>query len=206
MTTSRPINAEPDWEPEPLTEDLAARAFSHGEFDGLYMRLAPSLYAWAAVKIPPSIRSFLEADEILQETWVRAIDRIEAYDPTTRGFRRWIFKIASLVLHEGFRRVARREGIGDAGSSKMGLADRVPSHLTTVSRRVARDEGLRSFVQEVAHLATDDKRLLLWRGLEGLPYDEVAQRLGVKENTAMKRWQRLRGDLEKVCAADLLES
>lgn len=200
---------DPATPPDPdRTEDLAAHAADdvHGAFDRLYTRLAPALYAWAELRIPRKVATFLEPQEVLQETWVRALSRFESYDPQTGGFRPWIFRIATLVLHEGYRRVARREGRGEVDLSAGPRMDHVPAHVTTISRRAARDEGVRAFAAEVAHLADEERRLLLWRGLEGLPYGEVAERLGVEQNTAMKRWQRLRESLgQRGHVAELLE-
>ena len=64
-----------------------------------------------------------------------------------------------------------------------------------VSRRVSRDEELGRFREAVAALPEDERKLVLHCGLEGLPLREVGERLGISEEAAGKRWQRLRARL-----------
>ena len=64
-----------------------------------------------------------------------------------------------------------------------------------MSRRVSRDEELARFREAVAALPEDERKLVLHCGLEGLPLREVGERLGISEEAAGKRWQRLRARL-----------
>ena len=47
-------------------------------------------------------------------------------------------------------------------------------------------------------LPAEDRKVLLYRGLEGLPHLEVARRTGSSVQTVQKRWQRLRSWLKDV--------
>jgi DNA-directed RNA polymerase specialized sigma24 family protein len=82
---------------------------------------------------------------------------------------------------------------GSAAGAPRALAwSQVPDEATSVSRRVARDELLRGFLDRLAMLSDDDRRLFLYRGLEGLSHEDVAERLASAPGAVRKRWERLR--------------
>jgi DNA-directed RNA polymerase specialized sigma24 family protein len=68
----------------------------------------------------------------------------------------------------------------------------VPESVTSLTRRVAREEGLRRFLAEVEALPHEDRELLVICGLEGRPASEAAQQLDLTHEAARKRWLRLR--------------
>ena len=181
-----------DPDPQLRTEALAGKASGDpaGAFRAIYARMAPALVAWATLRIPPGIRSRLEPEEVAQEVWVRAMSRIDRFDPNRSPFRALIFRIAGLVLLEGFRRVGSRSS-GGLGGSGSGLAS-VPADITSACQAAVRDENVQALVTLTATFNDEERKLLLYRGLEGLPHEEVAQLLGVDREAAMKRWQRLR--------------
>ncbi len=159
--------------------------------------LAPALHAWAAIRIPRTLAGRLDPTEVTQEIWLRALEKQGEFDPTRGSFRAWLFTIAGFVLIESFRRVARvdHEHLGQSPSDFS--VRQVPDDITAVSRQAARNEHLQRLIQDAQFLSPDDRRLLLFRGLEGLPYDEIASRLAIDSSTAMKRWQRLRTSLSE---------
>jgi DNA-directed RNA polymerase specialized sigma24 family protein len=70
---------------------------------------------------------------------------------------------------------------------------------------VSRDETLAAFVVHVQTLSDEDRRMLMYRGLEGLPHDEVARLMGLSTDVAAKRWQRLRDRLrDEVASIDFV--
>ena len=71
----------------------------------------------------------------------------------------------------------------------------VPDEATAISRRVARDETLAAVLARLEDLEEPDRSLLVHRGLEERPHEEVADLLGLEHGVARKRWQRLVGRL-----------
>jgi RNA polymerase sigma-70 factor (ECF subfamily) len=177
-----------------------------GAFSEQYGGMAPALRAWAVLQCHGVLGRYVEADDLVQEVCFQAYRSFARFDREQGTFRRWIFGVASHVAADLLRQAARARARGFGPDVLGSRAGGVPEDATTLSRRVARDEGLVRFLQRVEEFDEDERNLLLWRGLEGLQLAEVATLLGCSEETAKKRWQRLRARLQQLpSAAALLE-
>lgn len=164
-------------------------------FSALHAEVAPRLWSWAAVHVGPSLRGRLDPEDLLQEVASRAWRRFDDYDPGQGTFFVWTLGIARRVLGEALARVAR--GRSDDGHWSTTDWSRVPDDATRATARVAREEQLRAFITWSDSLERDERRLLLYRGLEGWSHAQIAELLGVSEATASKRWDRLRERLRE---------
>jgi RNA polymerase sigma factor (sigma-70 family) len=187
------------------TQHLVARlrAGEAERFNELYERIAPSLWAWAHLRLRHETASTHEVEDFLQEVWLRAIDGLPGFDPERSGFRAWIFGIAKNVAYEDWRRGASSSGSSQPSASA--LLDDWPDIATSIRTRLSKDEALKLFLDQVAKLDATDRMLLVHCGLEDLPCAQVARRLGLGEEAAAKRWQRLRNRLRDDRCAQLLE-
>jgi RNA polymerase sigma-70 factor (ECF subfamily) len=186
-------NTPPD---EPLTALLARRA-SRGEldsFNALCARVLPALYGWAQLRVGRRLRRGIEPEDLVQEVWARALTAFEDYD-STRPFRPWLFGIARNVLLEELRGAQRRAADGLDASVARRVLEQAPDEVTSFTRRLARDEALAHFLAQVRELGDDEQTLVRLCGLEGASTREAALALGINEEAAKKRWQRLRVEL-----------
>lgn len=191
--------------PEPSSPDarsqereLATSAELRASFPAEFERVAPALYTWARLRIRPQLRAHLDADDLLQEVWARAYARLDHYDPAQGKLRAWLFGIARNALLESLRRLAlapRRESSTSGTTHGFRLDQRAES-VTSITKRLARDEAIERLLARVEALPTDERRLFVWCGLEERTCAEAATRLGVSEEAATKRWQRLRARLK----------
>lgn len=193
------------------TRRLAAgtRDGEAAKFDALYNRVASALFLWASLRIPKSIRRLVEPEDLIQEVWCRALRRFATWDPEKGRFRTWLLGIAQKVLMEVLRRVNRSGRVPPTGSTpevRVFDPEEIPEEVTTACRRLARSEGVRALLDQVGFLGTEDRALLLARGLEERPHAEIAEELDIDVATVKKRWQRLRERLVKDLAVfeDLL--
>ena len=170
-------------------------------FSGLYADMAPALRAWSVLQTRGVLGRYVEADDLVQEVCFQAYRSFARFDEERGTFRRWVFGVASHVAAELLRQAARTRARGLDPEMLGSRAGGVPEEATTLSRRVARDEGLTNFLSRVENLDESDRQLLIWRGLEGLQHAEAAQLLGCPEATVKKRWQRLRDRLQRLPAA-----
>jgi RNA polymerase sigma-70 factor, ECF subfamily len=88
MTQPKPPTAEVS------AENLAVRARegSRGSFDELVVRYRPRLVAFLARRLADAA----DAEDVAQETFLRAYDRLDGYDPA-RSFSTWLFAIGKNV-------------------------------------------------------------------------------------------------------------
>lgn len=133
-------------------------------------------------------------EDVAQEVWLRAVRIYEtAFDPARSSARAWLFAIAKNILLEVQRAASRsRERPADGSTTRLLALEQVPASITTITARVSRDEGVRQFLARVEGLLDDDRKLLLYCGMEDLTLREAAERLGIDHEVASKRWQRLR--------------
>ena len=162
-------------------------------FQALYEAIAPSLYTWAEIKIRPQMRGLVDPSDVVQEVWYRAWRAYGSANLEAEPFRRWIFRVAKNVLLESFRALRGSDTLGGGAgeSARMRRLAEVPDEATAITRRVARDEGLKLFANWTIALAEDDRALVVHLGLEDMQRAELATRLGLSEATLAKRWERL---------------
>jgi RNA polymerase sigma-70 factor (ECF subfamily) len=183
---------------EPTIDILrAVRAGDVRRFGELYERIAPALFAWSSLRIRTSLRGRLDPEDVIQEVWCKALASRGEFDPERSSFRAWVFTIARHVLLQAIEaqeRVDRARSL-DADSTGSSQREAIPDEATSVSQRMARDEGLRRFLAEAERMESDDRVLLILCGLEGKSFGEAAPVLGITRDAAAKRWQRLRAKL-----------
>lgn len=176
------------------TGDLARRAAAKEDvFNRLYARIAPSLLAWAEIRLHARLKRLVDPEDIVQEVWCRAMDRYRTSGgPDPDKFRPWIFGIAHFVVMEALRRT--RPQIAGVARSETPATDleEVPASVTSLSRQLKTEDSFRVFLEHVSTFDDEDRHLLLYRGLEGQTHKEVAHRMGVDQAVARKRWERLR--------------
>lgn len=176
------------------TTGMHARRARSGDargFSDLYARLAPAVYAWAALRIDPGYRGRLDPEDVVQEVWWRALDAFDRYDPERGSFRAWIFTVATNVLLVNFRRLRVREG--EQGPARREPASsELAAEMTSISQRAARNENVQQLLEAARSLDPTDRSLLVHIGLEGLPVADAAELIAVTPSAAAKRWQRLR--------------
>ncbi|MFT7619503.1 MAG: RNA polymerase sigma factor (sigma-70 family) [Planctomycetota bacterium] len=184
---------------KPSTGYHVARA-RNGDREGfaqLYERLAPSLDAWACVRVTGTLRDFIEPCDIVQEVWWRAMDAFDRYDPKNSCFRQWMFRIATNVLLEWNRK--RRRKIRIEPSSLAQRTESLPPELarqaTSVGRGLAKRESVKMLVALVAAMSEEDRAVFVQCGLEGKKSAEAALLVGDSDAAVKKRWSRLREKL-----------
>lgn len=169
---------------------------SENGFAELYLGVAPALHAWACMRLAVGDRDRgrLAPEDLTQEVWLRAFQVFARFDPSRMTFRAWLFAVAKNVLLEVRRRLRnqRPEQPALGSTSRLCALDQVPEEVTSISRRLAKDEDLQRFLDRVHDLPAVELQTVLHCGIEGMPQGEAAARLGELAATTAKRWQRLR--------------
>lgn len=133
-------------------------------FEALYESVRPSLWRYVHRLLgDPDL-----ADDIVQEAFVRLLDRFESRG---EGARLWLFTVATNLVRDRGRMTARRRRL---------LATHpiiVPPPLGADDRLV-RQERIAAVREALQQLPERDRQLLLLRE-EGFSYREIAQSVGV---------------------------
>jgi RNA polymerase sigma-70 factor (ECF subfamily) len=115
-----------------------------------------------------------DADDLLQETWVRVARSARRFD-TARRFRSWIYGIATNLTRDLFRRRMTRERALRDLATQPPAAPRVDS----VDRGELREH--------IAELPENMRAVLLLRYYEGMSEAEMAEVLGIPRGTVKSR-------------------
>jgi RNA polymerase sigma-70 factor (ECF subfamily) len=150
-------------------------------FAVLYDRHVAAVFAWA------QRRAGGYASDLTAETFARAWTRRRHFrsHPSASALP-WLLGIAVNVLRESLR----KSRVDDRARHRLGLPERVgpDPNLEAVEARLSLPEAVN---RAVADLPASDQDLLLLRAVDGLPYSEIALRLGCSPLAARLRVSRL---------------
>jgi len=128
------------------------------------------------------------ADDLVQDTLVRALSKLHLWQPGT-DLRAWLFTI----MHHQYVNTVRREARERTNVD----IEHVSSTLTATTDPTARRQ-LIELDRALARLPSEQREVVLLVGLEGLPYESVAQVLGVPIGTVRSRLSRGRERLREL--------
>lgn len=160
--------------------------------------MAPILLAWASVRLRGQPNA--DAEDLAQEVLCRAMLRIDTFHGG--NFHGWVFTIGKHVLLEFLRRRHRGGRIRVSGgdtAAEAALAQ-VAARMTTLTRKISKREDVQNLLRVLGELDEPDRKLAVLCGMEGQTCGAAAVQLGVSEEAAAKRWQRLRARLREAAA------
>lgn len=138
-----------------------------------------------------STRQLEDADDLVQETFLRAWTNLGTFRDETR-FGGWLFRILGNLAADRGRRVGREVGGGEE------LAEASPAPTQSPESRVITAEVARAIRTEIEAIPPGRKReVFLMRFVEGLPVADIAARLGVHTGTVKVHLFRLSRDLRQ---------
>jgi RNA polymerase sigma factor (sigma-70 family) len=157
--------------------------------------LSTLIFAWAHLRLRGFPAARLTAEDVVQETWMRAFTacarRAEAL-PDAGALRPWLIGIARNVVLEEVRRPE-----GQSRSVSTTLASELHDTVTSLCTHLARNELVQQFLAFAAGLEEVDRQLLVRCGLEDERPGDVALRLDMEPPSAVRRWHRLRERLRE---------
>jgi RNA polymerase sigma-70 factor (ECF subfamily) len=164
-----------------------ARAGEADAFRALVVRYQRKVYALALgiVKDPDL------AWDVAQEVFVRVHGHLAEFEGKS-SFSTWLYRIATHLAIDAVRRErkGRREDVDDVNEAD--VAEAGEGILSTPLGNDPRDNVLRrelaGKIQEALEAIGEKHRtILVLREVEGLSYEELAERLGIHKGTVMSR-------------------
>lgn len=135
-----------------------------------------------------------EAEELFQDTWVKAMEKMDQYDPS-QPFYPWLSKIAVNTYRDRLRRL--RKNFQYAIFSNEEELLKVPHTMNLLSEVIVREEW-ESAKEALKNLDDKFKIPLVLTLIEGLSYLEASQVLGVSEKMIKSRVYDGRVKLKKI--------
>lgn len=197
---------------DPSHEEWLSRAVA-GDEDALVALLdavSVQLHAEVDGKIGARYRGIVEADDILQVTWLEAFLRIRSFVPSPGGFLAWLRRVAENNLRDAIKELERdrrppphkRVRQPDNDESYVALVERISATTTTASRVYARKELRQNLDATLKQLPPDYEQALRLFELEGLSGAEVAERMGRKHGAVRMLLARARERLTELLVSD----
>lgn len=132
-----------------------------------------------------------EAEDLLQETFVRLVRRIDQYQHDGH-FEAWLFRIATNLVRDRLRRLRRRHEvqpdgeIGENGESGMLEASKEsqPDSQLSLQEEIDRLQGA------LARLSEEEREVIILRHFSQLSFREIAELMGTPLGTALARAHR----------------
>lgn len=175
-------------------EALAARVVARDAdaLGTLYDRYAPAIYAMAAHALGAA-----EAEEVVQEAFLRLWQRASQFDSSRGRFGAWFMSIARHRVLDELRRRGEAARMRAADSAVRSLAERVDATVDVEHDAWLREETT-ALRRALLTLPEEQQRVLLLAYFGGLSQSTMARMLGWPLGTVKKR---IRLGLQKLRAA-----
>jgi RNA polymerase sigma-70 factor, ECF subfamily len=177
-----------------------AMTIGFDELTALYRRHARALLVFFQRRVDdPEL-----ATDLMSDTFTSALERREQFRGTTPSeLSGWLWAIAQSTLREHERRGdAARRGARRLGRERRALTDRELERI----EELASSETLRAAVaRNLELLPAEQREALRLRVVEGLPYAEIARRLGLTASGTRTRVTRAIRDLRRMLDRELAD-
>lgn len=173
----------------------------------------PRLWRMVNFRIDPRLKGRADADDILQEAWMRAVDRIDSFlRDASRSTFIWFRMIVTQTMvdlhrrHVGAqKRSAAKElsihGGWSSDSTSVSLARHLLGHLSSPSAAAMRAELSSQLETALSTMSDIDREVLALRHFEELSNSETALVLEMSEQAASARYVRALARLRHVLEA-----
>jgi RNA polymerase sigma-70 factor (subfamily 1) len=139
------------------------------------------LIVLAHFKMSTHARQRAEAEDVVQETMLRAFRDLNRFSYRTPGsFFRWLASILDHVIVDRARYLGRERRAGEEVPFRSQSNPRGPEPVDsqTPSRLMSQSEGVGRLLERLSSLPEDYRQAILLAKIEGLTTAEMAERLG----------------------------
>jgi RNA polymerase sigma-70 factor, ECF subfamily len=172
-------------EPDPPLEstlDLLylAKAGDRDAVERLLARCVPPLRRWASGRLPRWTRDLMDTDDLVNETVLRAVNRLHTFEPRHDGAL--VAYLRKAVMNRIRDEVARRKRMPPQQSLDDNHADRGASPLEEAIGR----EAVERYEAALGRLREEDREAIIARVEMESSYEEVAKALGKPSSDAAR--------------------
>lgn len=135
-----------------------------------------------------------EAEDLTQEVFIKVYQTLERYDAGVGSFGSWLMAVARNQSIDRYRRCRQEHQRRVEDPEAVDLA---PSGDESALRSLEREERVRLVHRGLRALPSELREVLVLFDLQGVPYDEIAETLGIPLGTVKSRINRGRLELAK---------
>ena len=164
------------------------------ELSSLFAKQRSALKAMVAGRIQGKLAARFDASDVVQDTFLRANKQLAAYlkNPTLHPIV-WLRVLCKQLLAENIRRhlrLRRSPKFETHDVVDQVIADRLADSIDSISDASGRNDTLQKVQSVLAKLNHTDREIIDMRHAEGLAFQEIADLLEMKMETAKKRYYR----------------
>jgi RNA polymerase sigma factor (sigma-70 family) len=138
----------------------------------LFARFLPALRRWARGRLPGWARSLADTDDLVQVSLVRALGRVEEFDPRRQGaFLAYLHQILLNCIREEIRRAGRRPAAEP-------LEADLPEDRPQLLERTLGASAVETYGAALSELPERQQQAVILRIEFGFSYVEIAGILG----------------------------
>ncbi|MFP3596924.1 RNA polymerase sigma factor [Chryseobacterium sp. SIMBA_029] len=160
----------------------------HRAFEQLYNRYSKKIY-W---KLLQMVKDKTEAEEILQELFIKVWNRREQID-LDRSFGAYLYSVAKSMVADYYRRLVR------LGEAEKELKLSHTEYTAVTEETILSNETSKLLENAIAQLPVQRQRAFILCKIEGKSHNEAAAIMGISPNTVhnhlVKATQSLKGSL-----------
>lgn len=136
-----------------------------------------------------------DAEDITQEVFVKVWKNIKKFD-TSKDFKPWIFQIARNTLIDLIRK--KKSIPFSRFENEKGQNPLIEALVDTPENLIENISDKTIIKNATTELGNNDKKLIEMKGIEGLNFREISEKLGISINTVKSRYRRIIMSLRKI--------
>ena len=176
-----------------LTETAIVEAVRCGRREGqteMVGRYAERVFAMIVRQVP----DVMDAQELTQDTFLRAFNHIDSYDPSKASLSTWLCRIAYRLTLDFLKR--RRPIIVSIEDTNVWQTD-ISDEALEAELSTGREENIERLQMLMDELPDDERMLLTLYYFENRPLTEIAYITGIEAKPLANRLYRIRKKLYK---------
>jgi RNA polymerase sigma-70 factor, ECF subfamily len=171
------------YDDEELTRLLTeARKGNKQALGTMLAQLRPWMRWQAESLLGQRLRARFDGSDIVQDVHVRAFEHFDQFQgDSVAGLRGWVEEILRNIITDCRRRngAAKRDAGREEGGAE--LISNLQGQGTTPSQGAMRNEDQARVIEALQRLPEKYRQVLQLRFFDGLPFEEIAPKIGVKE-------------------------
>ena len=174
-----------------LTETAIVEAVRKGRREGqteMVSRYAERVFAMIVRQVP----DVMDAQELMQDAFLRAFDHIDSYDPHKASLSTWLCRIAYRLTLDFLKR--RHPVIVSLEDTKVWQTD-ISDEVLEAELSTGREERIEQLQKVINDLPDDERMLLTLYYYEDRPLTEIAYITGIEAKPLANRLYRTRKKL-----------